>query len=109
MNNTENITNGDITFIVMYDISDEYTRRTVVTYLMREGCLRIQQSVFIGNLPYSRMKEISKSLKETKETSDNDDSYIILPLRKESLDAMVFCGNRDNIDIVLRRKNVVFI
>lgn len=105
----ENVYNGDVTFIVMYDISAEYTRRTVVAYLLREGCLRIQQSIFMGNLPYSRMKEISNTLKETKEASDNNDSYIILPLRKEAIDAMMICGSRDNIDIILRRQNIVFL
>lgn len=109
MNNTNNINNNDAIFLVMYDISDEYTRRTVVAYLLREGCLRIQRSIFMGNLPYPRMMDIAQTLKETCEVSDADDSYIILPLRKESVDAMIICGDRSNIDMILRRQDIVFL
>ncbi len=109
MKNVENVNDPDVMFLVMYDISDGYTRRSVVSYLLREGCLRIQQSIFMGNKPYSSMKRIEKTLKETKEFSDSDDSYIILPLRKESVDAMVVYGDRTNIDMILRRQRLVFL
>lgn len=109
MKKVENVNDLDVMFLVLYDISDEYTRRSVVTYLLREGCLRIQRSVFMGNLPYSRMMSIAKTLKETQAFAHNEDSYIILPLRKESVDAMVVCGDRCNIDMILRRQNVVFL
>lgn len=55
------------------------------------------------------MVTIAKNLKETKEAYDNDDSYIIVPLRKESVDGMIVYGNRDNIDIILRRQHVIFL
>lgn len=93
----------------MYDISDGYTRKSVAGYLLREGCLRVQHSVFMGNLPYSSMKLIVQTLKDIKQAYDNDDSYIIVPLRKESLDAMVAMGNRTNLDMVLRQRHVVFL
>lgn len=109
MRQQEYINKEDVTFLVMYDISDTYTRDNVVTYLLREGCLRIQKSIFMGNLPYYRMKAIAESLKETCEAYDNNDSYIIIPLRKESVDGMIVCGNHDNIDMILRRKPVVFL
>lgn len=101
--------NADVTFIIMYDISDGYTRKSVAGYLLREGCLRVQHSVFMGNLPYSSMKLIVQTLKDIKQAYDNDDSYIIVPLRKESLDAMVAMGNRTNLDMVLRQRHVVFL
>lgn len=109
MKKTDNINNSDVIFLVMYDISDEYTRRMVVAHLQREGCLRIQRSVFMGNLPYSRMMDIARTLKELWQASGADDSYIILPLRKESVDAMAICGDRSNIDMILRRQGIVFL
>lgn len=109
MKNSNYKNSEGVTFIIMFDISDGYTGNNVVSYLLKEGCLRIQKSIFIGNLPYYRIASIAKNLKETKDAYDNKDSYIIIPLRKESVDRMIVYGNRDNIDIILRRRPVIFL
>lgn len=109
MKKTDHINSNDVIFLVMYDISDNYTRRTVVDYLLREGCLRIQCSIFMGNLPFCKMQNIARTLEEIHEGSSSDDSYIIMPLRKESIGAMVICGDRRNIDMILRRQDIVFL
>ena len=79
MKKTDHINSNDVIFLVMYDISDNYTRRTVVDYLLREGCLRIQRSIFMGNLPFCKMQNIARTLEEIHEGSSSDDSYIIMP------------------------------
>lgn len=99
---------GDIAFVVCYDISNNDTRKVVSKYLLQEGCLRIQKSLFMGYLPYTKMKEIARTLKGTHEAYDNDDSYIILPIRKETVENMIVYGKRVNVDIVLRRQSIVF-
>lgn len=109
MKKTDHINSNDVIFLVMYDISDNYTRRTVVDYLLREGCLRIQRSIFMGNLPFCKMQNIARTLEDIYEGSSSDDSYIIMPLRKESIGAMVICGDRRNIDMILRRQDIVFL
>lgn len=109
MKKTDHINSNDVIFLVMYDISDDYTRRTVVDYLLREGCLRIQRSIFMGNLSFCKMQNIVRTLEEIREGSSSDDSYIIVPLRKESVNAMVICGDRRNIDMILRRQDIVFL
>lgn len=99
----------DVVFIIMYDISDEQTRNYVARELSKLGCLRIQRSVFIGNLPYNTFQKLSDDLRELQQTYDNEDSYILVPLRKECLDATEIIGKEIDWDMLLRKKSVLFL
>lgn len=99
----------DVVFLVMYDITDDSTRNAVIELLSQNGCIRIKKSIFIGNLPFSRLLKIENELKCIQQAYENDDSYIIVPLRKESVNAMKIIGKKIDLDIILRRKNLLFL
>ncbi len=47
---------------VVYDISDDGRRLRAARMLERMGLRRIQRSAFVGNLPYSRIRDLSRAL-----------------------------------------------
>lgn len=103
-----NVETNTTPFLVFYDISDGYTRDSVCKYLLKKGCLRLQRSVFIGNLPQTTISEIKTTLKAIHDSYENEDSYIVIPLRKENIDDMMLAGDRINLDVVLRRSSMMF-
>ena len=40
--------NGRMMFFVMYDIESDKVRRLVVRYLQKNGCMRVQKSIFLA-------------------------------------------------------------
>lgn len=42
---------GNILFFVMYDISNNRVRNLIAKYLIDQGCVRVQRSIFLADLP----------------------------------------------------------
>jgi CRISPR-associated endonuclease Cas2 len=78
------MTNGML-FFVMYDIEDNKVRLHLAKYLKRNGCTRMQKSVFLGNTSMKVYAEIAKTLAEINKMYQNGDSILILPISRESM------------------------
>lgn len=105
---SDTITKGYMLFIIMYDITSNKARRNVVKYLERSGCMRIQKSIFLANLPSEKYQEIKDDLTIIQQMYENEDSIIICPISQDILKAMKIIGKNINIDIITRSKNTLF-
>jgi len=104
----ENNQNGML-FFVMYDIEDHKVRRHLAKYLIKNGCMRMQKSVFIGNTAAKRYREIAETLEEVNSMYKNDDSILILPVTKESMVQLNVIGKDLNYKMVTTPPNILII
>lgn len=99
---------GRMLFFVMYDIESNKVRRYVVKYLERQGCTRIQKSIFLADLEMSKFNEIKKDLADVQAVYENNDSILVVPITTEYLRSMNIIGQNINIDIITHSKNTLF-
>lgn len=105
-NNQKNV--GYMMFFVMYDIESNKVRRYVVKYLQKQGCSRVQKSIFLANLPMEKFNEIKTDLQEVQAAYENKDSILVVPITAEYLKAMKIIGQNIGIDVITHTKNVLF-
>jgi len=98
----------NMTFFVMYDIESNKVRYNVVKYLERQGCIRIQKSIFLADISIEKYNAIKTDLAEVQSLYDNHDSIIVCPISTDLLQAMKIIGKNVNIDVVLKNKNTLF-
>lgn len=95
-------------FFVMYDIRSNKVRRHVVKYLERNGCNRVQKSIFLADLPINKYNQISSDLAEVQSCYENKDSIFVVPITTDYLKAMKIIGETVNIDVMLKCTNTLF-
>ncbi len=95
-------------FFVMYDIESNKVRRLIVKYLIREGCTRVQKSIFLADRPVEVYDRIRFDLAEVQAAYNNEDSIIILPVTTDYLRMMKIIGKNINVDIITHSKNTLF-
>lgn len=79
-------------FFVMYDIEDHKVRRHLAKYLRKQGCVRMQKSVFLGRVSLNTYQEISGTLREINALYENGDSILILPVSRENMGQLNVIG-----------------
>ena len=95
-------------FFVMYDIESNKVRRLVCKYLIREGCSRVQRSIFLADLTIDTYARIKNDLAEIQTLYDNEDSIIVLPVSTDYLRMMKVIGKTVDVDIITHTKNTLF-
>lgn len=95
-------------FFVMYDIECDKIRRYIVKYLQKQGCVRIQKSIFLANLDVSTFNEIKQDLLDVQQAYENNDSILVVPITAEYLNSMKIIGQNINIDVICNSKNTLF-
>lgn len=95
-------------FFVMYDIESNKVRNQIVKYLLKNGCTRVQKSIFLADLPLSVYETIKRDLTEVQECYENNDSILIVPISTDYLQAMKVIGQSIDVDIITRSKNTLF-
>lgn len=105
-NNQRLITN--MLFFVMYDIESDKVRTQISKYLLKQGCFRIQNSVFLADLDASKYNMIRTDLTEVQSFYDNHDSILIVPISTDYLKSMKVIGKSIDIDIITKTKNTLF-
>lgn len=106
--NKKSLQPGYMLFFVMYDIGSNKVRNLIAKYLIKMGCVRIQKSIFLADLPSSTYKKISSDLSEVQSVYDNEDSILIVPISEGYLDAMHIIGEKLDMDIIMHRTNTLF-
>lgn len=99
---------GRMLFFVMYDIESNKVRRYVVKYLERQGCTRIQKSIFLADLEVSKFNEIKNDLAEVQAVYENNDSILVVPITTEYLRSMKIIGQNIDIDVITHSRNTLF-
>ena len=95
-------------FFVMYDIESDKVRRLVVKYLIREGCTRIQKSIFLADRPVATYNKIKSDLAAVQAVYDNEDSIIVLPVTTDYRRMMKVIGKNIDVDIITHNKDTLF-
>lgn len=95
-------------FFVMYDVESNKVRRYVVKYLERQGCTRIQKSIFLADLEMSKFNEIKNDLAEVQAVYENNDSILVVPITTEYLRSMKIIGQNIDIDVITHSRNTLF-
>lgn len=65
-------------FFVMYDIESTKVRNQVAKYLLKNGCVRVQKSIFLADLPLNTYEKIRNDLAEVQQAYENNDSNLAL-------------------------------
>lgn len=99
----------DMLFFVMYDIEDHKIRRHVAKYLQRNGCMRMQKSVFIGHLAQKPYQELAQTLAEINSMYQNGDSILVLPVTQESIARLQVIGKEVAYQMVADPPKLVII
>lgn len=99
---------SNMLFFVMYDIESNKVRHQVVKYLERNGCSRIQKSIFLADLPADKYHQIKNDLAEVQAAYDNNDSILLVPISTDYLRSAKIIGQNINIDLITHSKNVLF-
>ena len=99
---------SNMLFFVMYDIESNKVRHQVVKYLQRKGCMRVQRSIFLADLPMSEYDCIRKDLAEVQAAYENNDSILIVPISADYLRSMKIIGQKIELDIIMHNKNTLF-
>lgn len=98
----------EMLFFVMYDIESNKVRRHVVKYLERQGCTRVQKSIFLADLPTAKYEQIKSDLTEVQACYDNYDSILVVPISTDYLKAMKVIGQSINVDVITKSKTTLF-
>lgn len=98
----------DMVYLIMYDISNDKVRLQISKYLERQGCIRIQRSVFIARTDNPHFQEIHDTLKEVNSYYENEDSIILAPLNASDARAMKLIGKNVHIEAVTDKPNTLF-
>lgn len=93
-------------YILSYDIRDNRLRLALAKVFLRNGCKRIQKSVFLA--PGFSKKELEKMQLEVrllvqKQPLQEAESIICIPIQKQYLDALVWEGDADTIQGELQK------
>ena len=99
---------GNMLCFIMYDIESNKVRRLIAKYLLRNGCTRVQRSIFLADLPSERYEKIRNELAEVQSAYENEDSILIVPISTDYLRSMKIIGKNINVDIITRAQNTLF-
>lgn len=98
----------EMTYLIMYDISSDKVRLQVAKYLEKQGCVRIQKSVFIARTENPHFQEIYETLKEVNSYYQNEDSIILVPVNASDVRSMKLIGKNVQIETVVDKPNTLF-
>jgi CRISPR-associated endonuclease Cas2 len=98
----------DMLYLIMYDIENNKVRGLIAKFLLKKGCIRIQKSVYFARSHPSVFTEIGETLKEVRETYDNVDSIILVPVHSKAAGSMRIIGKDIQLDALMGDSSTMF-
>ncbi|MBK9290664.1 MAG: CRISPR-associated endonuclease Cas2 [Bacteroidetes bacterium] len=95
-------------YFIFYDIENNKVRNQIAKYLIRNGCLRVQKSVFFAESERQLFDRIYHDLKTIQELYDNTDSIFFVPVSADQLRAMKIVGQSMDFDLVIGNRTTLF-
>jgi CRISPR-associated protein Cas2 len=99
---------GNVLAFIMYDIENNRIRRYIAKYLEKQGYIRVQKSVFFGNVPRTLHKQVSETLREVNEKYENGDSLMFLPISIDMFHNLKVVGKNLDYELVVEEKSTLF-
>lgn len=91
--------------LISYDFSDPYQRNLLIHLLESEGCIRIQKSLFIGEVPLKKLyQKISKLKLKFKEEND---SVLLYSICSWDFEKILWLGLKPELDN-LKKEDYMF-
>lgn len=95
-------------FFVMYDIESNKVRNLVAKYLIRQGCFRIQHSIYLADMPSDICDQIKEDLAQVQAAYDNHDSILVVPISTDYLRSMRVIGRALDVEVIMHSQNTLF-
>ena len=92
-------------YLLSYDISNDKSRKRVSDYLIEKGFLRIQNSVFLGEIHVTKIDDILENICLL--VNKDEDSIFCVPINKEDYKNIFNFGK--NKDYNLYKDDVLYI
>lgn len=89
-------------YYAMYDITENNTRDQVIQVLKDASLVRIQKSVFCGNLSNQQKKDLIERIKHV--ISEETDSFYLIMSCNQCFGKIITIGNDFDIDYVSDKK-----
>lgn len=96
-------------YLILYDIAQNKVRNLIAKYLLAQGCIRVQKSVFLSHSTNAKFDLIKNTLAEINEIYENQDSIILIPLNVSDARSMKLIGKNVKIEQIIDPPNTVFI
>lgn len=96
-------------YLILYDIQNNKVRTLVAKYLLKNGCIRVQKSVFLVHSDHKKFEKIRQTLAEINDVYENEDSIILVPLNISDARSMKLIGKNINIEQIIDPPNTVFL
>ena len=93
---------------ITYDIESDRVRRNVAKYLLRNGFIRVQFSVFFADVERKKFNEIHKTLKKVNDMYNNHDSIFFIPFGEDVLNKTRVLGKTVDFELITEQKNTLF-
>ncbi len=103
-----NIKPTDMLYFIMYDIENNKVRTQIAKYLIKQGCLRVQKSIFFAETERRVFTGIHSDLKAIQEMYDNNDSIFFVPVSTDQIRAMKIIGQNTDFDLIAGNTNTLF-
>lgn len=95
-------------YLIMYDIENNKIRTQISKYLIRQGCIRIQKSVFIARSDHPKFQDIYDTLREVNSYYDNQDSILLVPVNTSDIRSMKIIGREITLTSIISPPNTLF-
>ena len=92
-------------YLLSYDISNDKSRKRVSDYLLEKGFLRVQNSVFLGEIHITKLDDILENICLL--VDKKEDSIFCIPINKEDYKNIFNFGK--NEDYNLYKDEVLYI
>lgn len=100
-------TSEEMYCFILYDIENNKVRRLVAKYLEKQGCIRVQKSVFFARITYKMHKEVLDILRKAQECYENQDSIMVLPVGEDMLHKLTCIGKNFELDLITSPKHTL--
>lgn len=92
---------------IMYDIEHDKVRRMVAKYLEKQGCIRVQKSVFFARMTRKMHREVLDILRKAQNCYDNQDTILVLPVGEDMLNALTCIGKHFELEMITAPKHTL--
>lgn len=99
----------DMYCFICYDIENNKIRRLVAKLLEKEGCVRVQKSVFFARIHRRRHTQLTALLREIQQLYENQDSIMVLPVGEDMLNSLQCIGKSFELGQLTAPKHTVFV
>lgn len=99
----------DMYCFICYDIENNKIRRLVARLLEKEGCIRVQKSVFFARMHRKRHARLTELLRQIQQLYENQDSIMLLPVGEDMLNSLQCIGQSFELQQLTAPKNTIFV